>query len=45
LFTTLVDVVQYPMAELVRLYGLRWHIELDLRYVKAQMESALRSDN
>lgn len=40
LFTTLVDVVQYPMAELVRLYGLRWHIELDLRYVKAQMESA-----
>lgn len=40
LFTTLVDGVQYPMAEMVRLYGLRWHIELDLRYVKAQMESA-----
>jgi len=40
LFTTLVDVIQYPLAEMVRLYGLRWHIELDLRYVKAQMESA-----
>jgi hypothetical protein len=40
LFTTLVDEVQYPMAEMVRLYGLRWRIELDLRYVKAQMESA-----
>jgi hypothetical protein len=24
---------------LVQLYGLRWHIELDLRYVKAQMEA------
>ena len=40
LFTTLDDVAQYPMAEMVRLYGLRWHIELDLRYVKAQMDSA-----
>jgi hypothetical protein len=40
LFTTLLDVVEYPLAEMVRLYGLRWHIELDLRYVKAQMESA-----
>jgi hypothetical protein len=40
LFTTLEDVAQYPLAEMVRLYGLRWHIELDLRYVKAKMESA-----
>lgn len=40
LFTTLADAIQYSLAEMVRLYGLRWHIELDLRYVKAQMESA-----
>lgn len=40
LFTTLQDPLQYPVAELVRLYGLRWHIELNLRYVKAQMEAA-----
>jgi len=39
LFTTLTDPVQYPSQELVQLYGLRWHIELDLRYVKAQMEA------
>ena len=39
LFTTLTDPVQYPSVELVRLYGKRWHIELDLRYVKAQMEA------
>jgi hypothetical protein len=37
LFTTLADPGQYPLPELVQLYGLRWHIELDLRYVKAQM--------
>jgi len=40
LFTTLLDAVAYPMAEMARLYGLRWHIELNLRYVKAQMELA-----
>ena len=40
LFTTLADRDQYPMAELFNLYGLRWHIELDLRYVKTQMEAA-----
>jgi hypothetical protein len=39
LFTTLVDPVQYRMEQLVELYGRRWHIELDLRYVKSQMES------
>jgi len=40
LFTTLTDPLQYPSQELVKLYGLRWHVELDLRYVKTQMEAA-----
>jgi hypothetical protein len=40
LFTTLTDPVQYPPQELVQLYGRRWLVELDLRYVKAQMEAA-----
>lgn len=39
LFTTLTDPGQYPPEELAKLYGLRWHVELDLRYVKAQMEA------
>lgn len=38
LFTTLPDTAQYPFHELVRLYGLRWHIELNLRYLKTQMD-------
>lgn len=37
LFTTLPNTADYPLQELVRLYGLRWHIELNLRYLKAQM--------
>ncbi len=37
LFTTLADPKHYPMEEMVRLYGLRWHVELNLRYIKAQM--------
>jgi hypothetical protein len=37
LFTTLTDPVEYPAQELVDLYGLRWHIELNLRYLKTQM--------
>ena len=37
LFTTLIDDAQYPVDQLVELYGLRWHIELNLRYLKAQM--------
>ena len=37
LFTTLLNQADYPLAELVGLYGLRWHIELNLRYLKAQM--------
>jgi hypothetical protein len=37
LFTTLPQSLDYPLEELVSLYGLRWHIELNLRYLKAQM--------
>jgi DDE family transposase len=38
LFTSLPDLPQYSLPELVRLYGLRWHIELNLRYLKTQMD-------
>jgi len=38
LFTTLPKTADYSLQELVRLYGLRWHIELNLRYLKAQMD-------
>ena len=38
LFTTLPNTPDYPLQELVRLYGRRWHIELNLRYLKAQMD-------
>ena len=41
LFTTLTDTVAYRSQDLVKLYGLRWHIELDLRYIKAQMGAGL----
>ena len=37
LFTSLTDPVDHPVSELVDLYGLRWHIELNLRYLKTQM--------
>jgi hypothetical protein len=37
LFTTLTDLETYPAAELLSLYGQRWHVELNLRHVKAQM--------
>lgn len=40
LFTTLQDTQLYPAAELVQLYGVRWQVELDLRYVKDQMDLA-----
>lgn len=40
LFTSLLDQTEYPAQELVRLYGLRWQVELNLRYVKTQMEAA-----
>jgi hypothetical protein len=36
-FTTLPDTADYPLQELVRLDGLRWHIELNWRDLKAQM--------
>lgn len=38
LFTTLPNTADYPLQELARLYGLRWHIELNLRYLKDQMD-------
>jgi hypothetical protein len=41
LFTTLLDASRYPAAELVALYGQRWHVELDLRYVKQTLEMDL----
>lgn len=40
LFTSLLDQAQYPSQELVQLYGLRWRVELNLRYVKTQMQAA-----
>jgi len=41
LFTTLLDAERYPVEELVKLYGLRWHVELALRYVKSTLEMDL----
>ena len=38
LFTTLPKSAEYPVEELVNLYGWRWHIELNLRYLKAQLD-------
>lgn len=38
LFTTLPLTPDYSLSELVRVYGLRWHVELNLRYLKAQMD-------
>lgn len=43
LFTTLVDAARYAQAELVALYGQRWHVELDLRNVKSSMDMDLLS--
>jgi hypothetical protein len=40
LFTTLTDATLFSTQELVDLYGVRWHIELNLRYLKAQMDLA-----
>jgi len=40
LFTTLPSTADYALMELVRLYGLRWHAELNLRYLKDQMDLA-----
>ncbi len=38
LFTTLLEPELYPLEELVELYTLRWHAELNLRYVKTVLE-------
>lgn len=38
LFTTLLDPIDCPAQQLVELYGQRWHIEVDFRYIKAQMD-------
>lgn len=38
LFTNLPKAEDYPLDQLVGLYGLRWHVELNLRYLKTQME-------
>jgi IS4 transposase len=38
LFTTLPASAEFGPEELARLYGLRWHVELNLRYLKAQMD-------
>lgn len=38
LFTTLTDPHTYSTADLLDLYGVRWHAELNLRYVKTQLE-------
>jgi len=37
LFTTLTQTQLYPALELAQLYAVRWHIELNLRYLKTQM--------
>jgi putative transposase len=37
LFTTLMDAELYSAQQLLDLYATRWHIELDLRYLKTQM--------
>ncbi len=37
LFTTLTDPATYSVEALVQLYGQRWQVELNLRYVKVQL--------
>jgi len=38
LFTTLLDRDRYTRDRLIELYGLRWHVELDLRHVKRTID-------
>ncbi len=40
-FTTLLDETGYLVEDLLRLYGYRWHVELDLRYVKSILDMGL----
>ena len=37
LVTTLLDSKAYPATELLRLYGLRWEVELDLKHLKTSL--------
>lgn len=37
-FTTLLDTTIYTATELVELYGRRWNVELNLRYVKTTLD-------
>jgi hypothetical protein len=37
-FTTLLDTAIYTATELVELYGRRWNVELNLRYVKTTLD-------
>jgi hypothetical protein len=41
LFTTLLDPEVYTIEELVKLYNLHWHVELNLRYVKDTLDMDL----
>ena len=38
LFTTLLDAQQYPLADLIALYGLRWEVEINYRHIKTTLE-------
>lgn len=38
LFTTLLEAAAYPAEALLEVYGVRWQVELNLRYLKTQME-------
>jgi len=38
LATTLLDSEVYPPTEIMRLYGLRWQVELDLRHLKTTLD-------
>lgn len=41
LFTSLLDAEVYTLEELVELYDLHWHVELNLRYVKSTLDMDL----
>jgi hypothetical protein len=38
LFTTLTDRAEFPLEDIIALYGARWSAELDLRHVKTTLE-------
>ena len=38
LFTTLTDRAQFPLEDIIALYGARWRVELDLRHIKTTLE-------